>query len=224
MNLTFEALIEHWPSESLLFVRNLPGLQVSGRDAQELQQKTTDALRHHLEWLVWHELIARPEGEVDLAVIEQAKAPSESIGPRFVADLVAPTDDEIELALAVGRATLTEIIDSEAADSEASVKSMRHLARLDRWYASRLTGEPAETAIGDPVDDLIDAAGSFEEAVDSVAERGLPELFERDGEEWTLAKLLRRRTGHLREHAPVLTPSFDDLTEDDDLDDDDLEV
>lgn len=224
MNMSFEALIEHWPSESLLFVRTLPGLQVSGRDAQELQTKTADALRSYLEWLVWRELIERPEGEINLAVIEQAKSRSESVGPRFNADLIAPTEDEIELALAVGRATLSEIIDSEDADSDTSQSSMRHLARLDRWYASRLTGEPVGSAIGDPIDDLIDAAGSFEEAVDAVTERDLPELFTRDGEEWTLAKLLRRRTGHLREHAPAIVPSFDDLTEDDDFDDDDLDL
>ncbi|MCC6790609.1 MAG: hypothetical protein IT336_02935, partial [Thermomicrobiales bacterium] len=112
MTMRIEALIEHWPSESLLFVRSLPGLQVSGRDAQELQRKTADALRTHLEWLVWHELIERPSGEIDLTVTEQAKAPSESTGPRFVADLAAPSDDEIEIALAVGRATLSEIIDA----------------------------------------------------------------------------------------------------------------
>jgi hypothetical protein len=226
MTVRFEALIEHWPSESLLFVRALPGFQVSGRDAQELQERVGIALQTHLEWLVERELIDQPTGEIDLAVVEQARAISESIGPLFTADLIAPTEEEIENALAVGRAALSDLIDAQdtlqrsVGDAEFE-PALRHVAHMDRWYAGRLSGDPQATALADPTDDLVDAAGTFEDAVDDFAANGSSELFVRDGEEWTLAKALRRRTGHVREHTPAISLPNDGLDGDEELDDDD---
>lgn len=229
MTLRLEALIEHWPSESRLFVRALPGFQVSGRDAQELQRRAGDALQAHLDWLVKRDLIDQPSGEVDLTVTEQARAFSESIGPRFAADLVAPTEQEIESALAVGRAALSDLIDAEEtlqrrADGAGFASTLRHLAQMDRWYAGRLSAEPPATALADPIDDLVDAAGAFEDAVDDFGASGQADLFVRDSEEWTLAKVLRRRTGHLREHMPAISTPREEPDEDDELDDDDFDL
>jgi hypothetical protein len=228
MTLRFEALIEHWPSVSLLFVRALPGFQVSGRDAEELQERVGIALQAHLDWLVARELIDQPSGEVDLAVVEQARSISESIGPLFTADLIAPNEEEVENALAVGRAALSDLIDAQDApqrvgDDAGFESTLRHVAQMDRWYAGRLSGDPQATALADPIDDLVDAAGTFEDAVDDFAANGSSELFVRDGEEWTLAKALRRRTGHLREHMPTVSmPKPNEMyAEDEEFDDDD---
>jgi hypothetical protein len=215
MTLRLEALIEHWPGESLLFVRALPGLQVSGHGAADLQRRAGGALQAHLDWLVERDLIDQPSGEVELTVAEEAQALSASIGPLFVADLVAPSDDEVESALAVGRAALSDLIDAFDASARSAgggnPEALRDVSRMDGWYASRLSGTVSETAAGDPIDELVATAGAFEEAVDAFVVAGEPDLFVRDGEEWTLAKLLRRRTGHLRER--LIAPASSDTEE-----------
>jgi hypothetical protein len=51
---------------------------------------------------------------------------------------------------------------------------------------------------------MIAAAGMFEDRIDEVNESGERGIVTLDGEDWTLAKLLRRRTAHIREHAMEL--------------------
>lgn len=214
MTIHLDALIEHWPGESLLYVRALPGFVAGGSDPGDLQRRAGAALQEHLDWLVEHDLIDAPSGEVELSVAEEADAVSTAIGPRFMADLAAPSEEEIETALAVGRAAISEAIDAydetrrrgSATDPDGV---LRHLADRDRWYASRLSGAAPALASGDPVDALIAAASEFEDAVDAFVLTQMPELLVRDGEEWTLAKILRRRTGHLREHIVHSLATYD---------------
>lgn len=209
MTLRLKALIEQWAEERMLFVRELPGFVVTGRDTAELTARTGEALRRHLEWLLTRELIEEPEGEIDLQLAEEHSSTGDSIGPRFQVDLIAPDEDEIEAALAVGRAALSDFIDAfdelpASVSSDVARLTLQHIASLDRWYASRLGLVSLDLVQPDPIDDLVSAAGTFEDAVDSLAESDLPDLIVIDGEEWTLAKALRRRTAHLREHLPEL--------------------
>ncbi len=209
MTLRLEALVEQWTEERMLFVRELPGFVVAGRDTAELAARTGEALRHHLQWLVSRELIDEPEGEIDLQLTEELSSIGGSIGARFEADLIAPDEDEIEAALAVGRAALSDLIDAfdelpETVGIGTARLTLQHVASLDRWYASRLGVVSLDLVQPDPIDDLVSAAGTFEDAVDSLAESDLPDLIVIDGEDWTLAKALRRRTAHLREHLPEL--------------------
>lgn len=83
---------------------------------------------------------------------------------------------------------------------------LRHVAAFDLWYASRLSRDGRlEVALpADPVA-AVQVAGRVFAAIVRlmpIEQRGA--VFEHDGEEWTLAKALRRRTGHLREHAAQL--------------------
>ncbi len=212
MTLRLEAFIEHCGRESLLFVRALPGFQVSGRGAADPRSRSAGALQAHLDWLVERDLIDRLSTEVELVVAGELTSAAGGAGPRFLADLAAPSEDEVESALAVGRAALSDLIDAFEALSfddlnESPPKTLRHVARLDRWYAGHLGLITTSAALVDVIDDLVDAAGTFEEAVDEFIVSSRPELVSIDGEEWTLAKALRRRTGHLREHLIDIGPS-----------------
>ena len=62
MSIQLEAIIEHWPAESRLYVLSLPGFVVKGADSRALQENVSDALKSHLAWLVRHELIEDPAG------------------------------------------------------------------------------------------------------------------------------------------------------------------
>jgi hypothetical protein len=211
MTLKFDGLIERWGEQRLLFVRQLPGFIVTGSSVRELRERTAGTLEAHLAWLVDRELIEALTGEADLKVLEELPALSTSLGPRFDADLAEPGESEIEGALTVGRAALSDLIDQFEAltDEEGAGRpeaTLRHVARLDRIYAGHLGIVAVPTTHIDPIDDLVDAAGTFEEAVDAFVAGSGPELVVRGGEEWTLAKALRRRTAHLREHLIDIGP------------------
>jgi hypothetical protein len=53
-------------------------------------------------------------------------------------------------------------------------------------------------------DELVQSASLFEETVDGVMESSQPSTWILDGEDWSIRKALRRRTGHVREHLPDL--------------------
>jgi hypothetical protein len=70
---------------------------------------------------------------------------------------------------------------------------------MDRWYATRLA-----PASGQPFaaieDELVQPASLFEETIDGLPDEDAARVWAIDGEQWTIRKALRRRTGHLREH------------------------
>jgi hypothetical protein len=211
MTIRYTSLIERRRDASLLFVRALPGFQVVAGSASDLLPRAREAIGHYLDWAAERDLIELSDNVVDLVVGEEAASISPGIGPRFADDLIAPSEEEIEFALAVGRAAVSDLIDAyeESARSASAIAAdavLRHVAERDRWYASRLTGALDHAVAADPLDDLVAAAGAFEDAVDGLAGGSQPDLILRDGEEWTLAKVLRRRTGHLRKHLIDLLP------------------
>ncbi len=202
----YEGLIEEWPSESLLYIPSLPGFIASATTRDELIELSLDALDLHLEWLDGHGYPPALEDEGGLVILEDLKS-DDAIGPRFEADLVEPSPDEIEAALALGRVALSDVIDladlleiAGASNPEAT-RIVRHLCVLDIWYSTRLGGpDPVLSPIADSIDAMVAAAGMFEDRIDEIRLTGETGIVVTDLEEWTLAKLLRRRTAHIREH------------------------
>lgn len=204
----YPAVIEVWSSESLLFVPDLPGFQVNGRSADDAIRLAPSRLLAFLEWLSELELITLPDDGADIEVVETIRSDGDA-GPLFAADERTPGEDQVELALAVGRGEVSDIIEVVSDLGEVGMAEARriltHLAELDRWYASRLDADTTPSPAGaDPIETLVQAASDFEEAVDRRVELGAGGVREIDGERWSLAKVLRRRTGHLREHLPEL--------------------
>jgi hypothetical protein len=208
MTIRLDAAIEHWSSEHILYARELPGFLATGSSSADLHRRSGDALQAHLDWLVARDLIDEPAGPVELSMVEEDDANSDAIGPRLMMDLIPPDDAEIETALAVGRAALSDLIDmfevaSRSGETAGDSRLLQRIAQRDAWFGSRLSGsQPALVIVesADPIDLLVHAAGSFEDEVDQFVLASKADLFLRDGEEWTLAKVLRRRTGHLRHH------------------------
>src|SRR5215218_1446709 len=145
MTASLEALVEHWPGEHLLYVRALPGFMVAGEHLSELHRRSSAALQSHLDWLLERDLIDQPSGAIELNVVEEANATASAIGPRFMSDLIPPDAAEIESALAVGRAAVSDLIDAyeiastnDSAESQAA--ALRRIAQHDDWCTSRLAG------------------------------------------------------------------------------------
>ena len=212
----YEGVIEAWSDQSLLYIPSLPGFIASAPDRDALIELSLDALDLHLDWLKGHGYPSALEDEAGLVVLEDLDAIGQ-IGPLFTVDLPEPNDEQIELALGVGRVTLSDVVDLidvinavNGANPDVT-RVVRHICVLDIWYSTRLGGDdPALRPIADPVDAMIAVAGMFEERIDELNETGNAGSNIVDGEEWTLAKLLRRRTAHLREHGMELAALLPD--------------
>lgn len=202
----YEGLMEEWPDRSQLYVKELPGFFAAAPTRDELIEISLPALDLHLSWLAGHGYEGAIADEGGLAIVEDLKSQSDA-GPRFEADLSEPDEEAIEQALGLGRVALSDVIDlvdaleASQGSSQEIDRFVRHLAVQDLWFATRLNDAPPSLKpVADPVGAMIAAAGIFEERIDELA-GDAPGVLNRDGEEWTLAKLLRRRTAHIREHA-----------------------
>lgn len=206
-----DAVVERWSREVQLYVPALPGLQVGGRSEDEVVDLADARVDGFLEWLAELGLLPQSPEPVTVNVVEVRES-VDGAGPIFALDQVEPNETQIELALAVGRAALSEIVDlalDEGGGANPRLERvLAHLMELDIWYSARLgMTTPPIGAGGEPIDALVAAASAFEEAVDTHGARSTTVVWELDGESWSLAKTLRRRTSHLREHLPELIAS-----------------
>ena len=204
----FDAVIERWSREVQLYVPVLPGFQVTGLSEEAVIETASARIDGFLGWLAELGLLPEVTEAATLRVVEVQESIGDA-GPLFDLDCSVPNETQVELALAVGRAALSEIVDLVLDEGGSAgprlEKVLAHLTELEGWYTSRLgVTLPPVGAGGEPIDALVAAASGFEEAVDAHVEGDAPAVWEVVSEEWSLAKVLRRRTAHLREHLPEL--------------------
>lgn len=204
--MTLPAIAEVWPSETLVYVPALPGFQVSGPTLDMAFERAYDRIEGFCQWLVEGEVIPALPDSMDLEPAQTLTADGEH-GPLFDVDREPAGEEHREFALTIGRAALSDILfvldDVAGTGRTEAERILRHVAELDRWYATRIA-----PASGSPFsaieDELVQSASLFEETIDGVAAARASEVWTLDGEEWSVRKVLRRRTGHLREHLPEL--------------------
>jgi predicted RNase H-like HicB family nuclease len=201
--MSWDAVLERWSSETLLFIPALPGFQVNAESPEDALADAEERVDAYIQWLRDGELLPEnfpsPEG---IAIAETRVANGEA-GPIFDLDTEPIDEDYAEFALAIGRAALSDLLfvfdDVPDEGRSEAERILRHVAELDRWYATRMApaqGKPF-TAIED---ELVQSASLFEETVDGVMSSRQPTTWTLNGEDWSIRKALRRRTGHLREH------------------------
>lgn len=216
----FNALVEEWPGESMVFFRELPGCFVSAATSEAALQAAPARIEQYFRWLKTNDIVII-EGDIDpiqVVLAEQLSSTSNSYGPLFKADLAEPGELEIDNALnvaATARALIIEVVANvptqylEHALTPASwslIQHLQHVMETENWYVSRLQEEPAEPmpASSMSADDL--SMKVFEDAMDNelilrnLTAEQRTRIFLHDGEQWTAAKVLRRQAGHLCEH------------------------
>jgi predicted RNase H-like HicB family nuclease len=216
---TFRALIEQWGRETLVFFDGWPGCFVSAATLEEAMAAAPAAVTDHLAWLTVHGLgpfdtVARVE------IAEHLRPQPGARGLRFDADQMPPSDEDLERALKIGALACAELIDHferagpqrrdqavapgahEIAKSPAD--QLRHLAELDLVYAATLSDRrPAAVELpSDPTEALRTSHRHVAARLRALPASLRSRRFVHDGEEWTAAKVVRRRTGHLFEHYP----------------------
>jgi hypothetical protein len=216
----FRALIEQWRRETLVFFDGWPGCFVSAPTPEEAMAAAPAAVAAHIAWLTAHGLgpfdtVARVE------VAEHLRPPPGARGLRFTADLAPPSDEDLERTLTIGALACAELLDLfERARPEQRARTippgvheldksisdqLRHLAELDVVYAATLSDRQT-TTVELPTDPIEALRTSNRHVAATLRTLPVPlrsRRFIRDGEEWTAAKVVRRRTGHLFEHYPA---------------------
>lgn len=216
----FNALVEEWSGESLVFFRELPGCFVSATTSEAALQAAPAAIERYFRWLKANDLVIVEEDihPIHVVLAEKQGYLPDARGPLFEADLAEPTELEMDNALnvaATARALIIEVIaNAPAARLEQTLtpgswslhQHLQHIMETENWYVSRLQEEPAEPmpASSMSADDL--SMKVFEDAMDNelilrnLTAEQRTRIFLHDGEQWTAAKVLRRQAGHLCEH------------------------
>ncbi len=216
----YPGLIEVWTREQLLFIAELPGLQVSAATTTELFRKLPLALSNHEFWLRRQGIGERLRDDT-AEVVEKIAADAERGMPYFQADVAPPGEALIALAQQIAERSRQDLIAIFRRNRTASVTTqafgkltvpalLREVARLDTWYSSVFAADPEADATvplsRDPVEALEQADALFQQRLRELAPERHGEVWAAHGELWTLAKIVRRRTGHYREHFPELAP------------------
>jgi len=216
----YHALLDRWHSQSLLYFPDLPGCQVTAGTPEEALARAPEVVSQHLSWLHTQHLLAEPPtAPIDIALLEDSVPSANGAGALFQTDLQTPPHDYMQNALQIADLTRADLITLSRSLPPESVFPfalgdtatctveglLQHIAELDLWYiASLFAQKPTLRLPDDPVEALEASARAVADGLRSLSTERLQQVVIFEGEAWTPMKLLRRRTGHLREHIPHL--------------------
>lgn len=225
----FKALIDEYPGETMAFFRELPGCYCSMPTYEALLPAIPGAIADYLKWLKANDIIVLDEfdGQIEYVIAEHIIMENDAPGPCFEADLAPPDDSEIDKALnvaAAARASILELYEEVSPDqrmhrlspqSWSLTEHLRHLLESEGWYVSRLNEHPAEAPDNDSIADLamafFDNAMDYELILRELTPEQRQRVYTHGQAQWTAAKVLRRMTGHLREHYPWMAEIVTEL-------------
>lgn len=207
-------LVEEWSAEWGGFVYELPGLYAGAATLDLLLDKLPSAVESHIAWLASHGFSTGNDGPIEMEVAETLPAIGGRYGPLFQLDREVVASERMEVAIAVAALARRDLIDlyRSVSDVRRSVTSsndawtmkqhLKHIASTEVFYVDRLDGKSGIVLPDDPVKALQTSGRHAESVLSGWDATGRSNLVERDGEEWTAGKVLRRMTSHLREHFP----------------------
>lgn len=208
------ALVEIWPNENMIYIHELPGAVVGRETLAAALRDLPDAVEGHLNWIATHGFDVRPFAGADVDVAEELEAVEGRRGPLFDADREPPSTEHIEWTLSVASIARRDLIDlyrsvsalrrerAPATEEWSIADHLRHIAESEMFYASNLGKDTPVPLPADPVAALQASAGYAEKTLRSLDETDRVRVHEHGGEAWTSTKVLRRMSGHLREHYP----------------------
>lgn len=214
----YNALVEEWPNEYMVYFRELPGCLITAPTFEEAIAAAPAAIAKHIRWLKTNDLIEEIDNDIAVVVKERLVATDNGAGPCFEAEAQPPDDEEIDRALnaaGMARAELIDLYESVPAEQRDRIRApgdwsitehLWHIIEAEIWYVSRLSDVPQEKPLSELSPEisvaLFDVGMDSELALRDLSEEQRSHIFTHDGEEWTAAKVLRRLVGHLREHYP----------------------
>src|SRR5579885_1244926 len=98
----FQALVEEWPGESMVYFRELPGCISSAATTEAALQAAPAVVEQYFRWLKENDIVLFEEEVRPISIVLAERLSSKSsAGPLFAADRAAPDDLEIDNALNV---------------------------------------------------------------------------------------------------------------------------
>ncbi|GCE21034.1 type II toxin-antitoxin system HicB family antitoxin [Dictyobacter kobayashii] len=214
----FHALVEEWPNECIVTFRELPGCFAKAATAEQAIQQAPETIAAYLQWLKQNDIFFFEDEITSIEVVLGEQLRTDRVGPRFEADLPAPTDQEIDNALnvaATARAQLIDLYDAAPADLRGreprpGVGSLtQHLQNVllgEVRYIACLSDQPQSAIPAIAEEDLlrtfVENAMDYETLLRDLTPEQRTHVYTHGGEEWTAAKVLRRLTRYLREYYP----------------------
>jgi hypothetical protein len=213
----FRALVDRWSRQVLVYFVEVPGCQVSVLATQDYLAAAPPVIGDYLRWLAVHGIADEPAGHIEVVVAEDRSAAG-GIGAIFTTDLARPSPEYVRRANEVAGAVLEDLLDWQnredpgktvrLADSAGEPVTMagviRHLAEMDRYYLDSVGRGGLPPLPDDPAEAVRTTFREVSEHIDSAFIAANHRSIDAAGEEWTPMKLLRRRTGHVREHYPEI--------------------
>jgi predicted RNase H-like HicB family nuclease len=214
----FYALVDEMPGDSMVFFRALPGCFSAAPTAEEAVSKAPEAIFEYLNWLKEQNIFFLEEevSEITLEIKEHLQGGR--VGPRFEADLPAPTNQEIDHALSVAVTVRTLLIGlyngvplgqrGRVLPSEewSLTDHLRHILEAEAYYIWCISDRPKDPtphiAEADLPQKLFENAREHETFLHSLTPEQRACVHVHGEAEWTAVKVLRRMTTHLRQHYP----------------------
>ena len=143
-------LVEEWSHESLVSFRELPGCLSTAPTTEEAIQKAPEAITDYLCWLQQNKICFLSEELPPINVVVKERVRADQVGPRFEAELVAPTIREMANALTVAaaaRALLAELYNEvQPAQKNCAFKpgewslteQLQHIVKAEAHYVGCL--------------------------------------------------------------------------------------
>src|SRR5712692_5004997 len=201
------ALVEVWPNESLVSFRELPGCLSTAPTAEEAIQKASEAIADYLRWLKQNTIFFLEEEINSINVVVKERLHADRVGPRFEAELVAPTDREMANALTVAataRVLLAELY-NEVLPAQRSrafkpgewslTEHLQHILKAEAHYVGCLNDQSPEAML--PVTEtelamkLIENGMNYGTFLRGLTAERRAHVYIHGEAEWTAAKVLR---------------------------------
>lgn len=215
----YSVLVDRWGQQVLLYVRELPGFQVTAFGYGPAVTQLETALRAHEAWLREGGL-PTPGAGPEFRIVEDKEAHG-GVGTLLDSDLSLITAADVATATAVCRERMAQLERlARSADPTRDVplydvpdrgegydadRVLVHLADMDSYYLQCVGAPAIGAAPAHPLAALEQTDRAFWGWVRRVADApDLAVVTDESGESWTTAKLLRRRLGHLHEHVADL--------------------
>ena len=203
-----------WGVQVLIYATEFPGLQVTGASEAEADALLAATVEGYRAWAADRGL-ARPPADACIEVDEDRSADG-GIGVLFASDDTMPSADFLAEAARISAAAIADIRDwCASADVERRTSLIdvadrgraydalgiaQHVADMDHYYLGAV-GVDVANDLDDPLEELQRTQALLWAWIRRQAEAGDSHAhIDEDGESWTVAKIIRRRVGHLREH------------------------
>lgn len=186
----------------LAFLTDLPGCAARANSQPAALAALTAAIPDYFDWLRAHdEYTPVVHGPFRVAPVSTLVLPVGHHGGFYPFDSLPVTTDDLDWRLAIldwsyeDLARLTGAAATWGAGGASVGDLPRALVRQQLWLLSRLDGQPPAVSLDElaraPMDQLLQVARAGVTRLRSVSDEERQRIVERDGETWSLRKVLR---------------------------------